>query len=140
MADKYIDATYVDAYLGHGFRTAIDDLEGSSLDTLIEGGTALVQSYLRQQGYSTPATTTDETVKLATLACVFASALTLPEFSFAKPDTWENHPAKLALDGILSGDAQITHALNEIAAEGGAAFTSSTTYPQYASRSNLSGY
>jgi hypothetical protein len=140
VADQYIDSAYVDALLGRGFRTAVEDLEGANLFTLIEGGTALVQSYLRNQGYSTPTTTTDETVKLATLACVAVSMFSIPEFSFPKPESWDMHPAKLALDGILSGDAQVTHGLTQISAEGGLAFSSSTTYPQRASRTNLGGY
>lgn len=145
MADQYIDQTYVRAFFGTSLETAITGITGVSLTQQIEAATGLIQSYLRNSGYGTPDTTTDQTVMLGTLGALVETLSSIPEVSLPLPENWAEHPARIAYVGILNGDAQVTHALDKSAAVGGwkasehrTGITDSRT--QYASRKNLAGY
>jgi len=69
MADAYITTAYVDAHIGIDLRQTWFPV-ATELVTLIEGATGFVQSYLRNSGYSTPSSTTDETVKMAVMGAL----------------------------------------------------------------------
>lgn len=146
MADSYIDTDYIKANLGTGVYDAIAAVTGTSFTQRIYSATALVQSYLRNSGYATPATTTDETVKLAVLGALWQMACSTPETNLALPEAWEDHPARLALKGIVKGDVQIAgHALSIPDAVGGWGFTehatgATDTRQQRASRKELAGF
>lgn len=145
MADSYIDTDYVKANLGTGVYNAIAAVTGQSFTQAIYSATALVQSYLRNSGYATPATTTDETVKLAVLGALWQMVASTPETNLSLPEAWEDHPARLALKGIVGGNVMLTHALTTSAAIGGWTFTeratgATDTRQQRASRSELGGF
>lgn len=143
MADAYIDEAYVKAALGDDYVDAALGVTGISLTQLIETATGRVQAAIRKNGYATPATTTDQTVREATLGAVIELLSNIPE---AKVDLKE-HPALKTYGDILSEDGtlQITHEFISIAAAGGAKFSESDplvtgSRPQRASRKNLVGY
>lgn len=143
MADQYIDATYVHGALGTAYVDAAVAVSGVSLTQLIETATARVQAAIRTNGYATPATTTDGTVKEATLGALIELLSNIPE---AKIDLKE-HPAVATYADLLDPDGilEITHTITNIAAVGGAKFTESDplitdSRPQRASRKNLQGY
>jgi hypothetical protein len=76
VADRYIDVALVDAAIGRSVRESLvgDDAAPGELLIVIELATALVQSYLRNSGYATPATQDpteilDGTVKLSSALC-----------------------------------------------------------------------
>lgn len=145
MADAYIDATYVKAHMGTGVHDAIAAVTGSSITQRIESATALVQSYLRNNGWATPTTTSDEMVKLAVLGAFWQMACSTPETNVSLPDEWETHPARVAYLGILSGDAQVTHSLTKASAVGGWTYsdystTTTSGRTQRTRRSELEGY
>lgn len=146
MADQYIDEDYVRARLGGGFVDGLDDVGSISLTSIIESATALVQAYYRNNyDASAPSTTTDETMKLATMAGVRQMLCSIPEASIEMPDNWSTHPERLALVGIADGTAILAGAPNTTQGVGGSVWTSSDStvtgsVPQRTSRSELSGY
>jgi hypothetical protein len=146
VADAYIDSTYAGSFLGGDLVTALDGLTGVVLTTQIEAATALIQSYMRNNGYS-PVSTTDptaveETVKLAVMGALWQLLTSVPEGNVSLPENWEDHPARIAYVGILTGDANLTAALDKGAAVGGSQWTThtSTTNPQLATRDDLEGF
>lgn len=143
MADQYIDEAYVNARLGTAYVNAVQAVTGIDLTELIETATSRVQSAIRKNGYATPSTTTDETVKEAVLGAVLEQLANVPEVKLELP----NHPALKVYQDLLSEDGtlQITHAVSNIAAVGGMQFTESDplvsdSLPQRSSRDNLVGY
>lgn len=145
MADTYIDSTYVNGWLGTSTATALTSDTGASLTVILEACTSLIQSYLRNSGYATPSTTTDEVVKLATMGAVWESLCSRPEWGLKLPENWDRHPAKVAYVGIVNGDTTTTHSLTSRDAYGGWTFSDSSTttttgrVPR-ATRSQLAGY
>lgn len=144
MADQYIDTTYIDAHLGTNYRTGAT-VSGVNITTQIEAATALVQGYLTNSGYATPSTTSDENVKLATLGAFRVLLASVPEATVPLPDGWDDHPARIAYLGILSGELPVSHALTNISAVGGwkaSEHRSTVTgaFTQRASRDELEGY
>ena len=147
MADQYIDDTYVKAHMGTALVTAIGSISGVSLTQLIESATARVQAALRNSGYSTPSTTTDQTVKLVTFGVLREMLSDVPEANLPLPDDWANrseNPARM-LSEIVEGQIQLSgHTLTLSSAVGGWSMSShldtSSGYPQRASRSQLRGF
>lgn len=145
MADQYIDAAYVRNFLGTNVEGTIEAYTGVGLTQHIEAATSLVQSYLRNSGYETPATTTDETVKMATMGAVWQTFASVPEASLPLPENWADHPLRIAYIGILDGSAQLTLTQADANAPGGMTFSDSTSGANtartpYATRANLRGY
>lgn len=147
MADAYIDETYVRAHMGTALESALVGIAGTSLTTLIEAATARVQAALRNSGYSTPSTTTDEMVKLAVFGVVREMVSDIPEASLPLPDDWRSratNPMSI-LKEIISGEVQLSgHTLTTAAAVGGWQMSShadtAAAYPQRTSRQQLKGY
>ncbi len=103
MPDRYIDEAYVKAHIGSKLEVAMRSVHGVSVDTLIEGGTALVQLSLRKHGYDTAAAGDDPLVKLAVMGAVWTMLASIPEISLKLPEGWDKHPAKVARDAIEAG-------------------------------------
>src|SRR3990172_2929305 len=145
MADEYITTAYVDAHIGIGLRQTWFPV-ATELVTLIEGATGFVQSYLRNSGYSTPSSTTDETVKMAVMGALWQMAASRPATTVKIPEDWKEHPCRKAYVDILNGSVQLTHALNTRSAVGGVAFTAGTVAgstsgrPAVATHTALLGY
>lgn len=119
MADAYITATYVKSFVGTGLYNALDGVTGFSWTQQIETATGLVQSALRNSGYETPSTTTDQTVMAATMGVVWQNASALPEKAIPLPEDWENNDLNIARQRILSGDETLTLSLDKVSAVGG---------------------
>lgn len=131
MADRYIDEAYVFGAMEADVVRSILAPSGTSLTQIIERATSLVQSYGRNSGYTMPSTTdpttiTDETVKMAVMACVRQMLCSMPSSSLKLPEAWTTHPEYVAYRGILSGDAVLTLPLNAVAAVGAFTITSAT--------------
>lgn len=147
MADQYIDSTYVHAHMGSAVVTVLGAITGVSLTQLIESATARVQTALRNSGYSTPATTSDQTVKLVTFGVLREMLSDIPEANLPLPDDWANragNPARM-LSEIVEGQIQLDgHTLTLASAVGGWQMSShedtSSGFPQRASRSQLRGF
>lgn len=123
MADRYIDEAYVFGAMEADVVRSILAPAGTSLTQIIERATSLVQSYGRNSGYTMPSTTdpttiTDETVKMAVMACVRQLLCAMPSSSLKLPEQWVTNPEYVAYRGILSGDAVLTLPLNTTAAVG----------------------
>ena len=118
MADTYIDATYVKAAIGTGVHDAIANVTGSSITTRLEAATALIQGFMRANGYTPGTTTTDEVVKLATLGAFWQLAASTPETNLPLPDGWQDHPARQAYLGIKDGTIELAGAPSVRAAIG----------------------
>jgi hypothetical protein len=146
MADQYIDRTYLEGWMGSATVDAIVEAGAVNIYTHIEGGTALVQSALRNSGYSVPAaTTTDVTVKMAVAGAVWQTLSSVPGVSLKLPEDWKEHQLYVAYTGILNGDVPLTLSLSTIGAVGGSGFTESRTgfsnaRPPRAGRDDLAGY
>lgn len=149
MADKYIDATYVDAFISQSVRESLTADYGIDLDVIIESATALVKGKLRNSGYSTPSTSTDAGVMSAVMAATWLALAAQPASTLKLPEDWKSLPLFQSYAEILSGDYQCdpasNHALTSADAVGGWSFSDSTSgsttaLPQRTSRSNLAGY
>lgn len=149
MADRYIDSTYVESFLGTNLVTAITSVSGVVLNTQIEAATAAVQMFMRNSGYATPTSTDpteiEEAVKVAVLGALLYTLLQVPETKIVLPEGIENHTALVAWRGILSGEAQLAASVDVSAAVGGwqaSEHRSSVTgaYTQKASRKELEGF
>ena len=147
MPDQYLTSAFIRAHLGTGYESAVTSITGVSQTTLIESATAVIQTALRNSGYSPPATETatdvEEYVKLATLGCYRELLASVPEGSIPLPENWAQHPAKLAYTAILSGDARLAATPAIDTAVGGWSFSDTSSdgdRPQRASRDELSGY
>ncbi len=146
MPDQYIDETYVEDHLGTGYVNAVQAVSGIDLTVIIEGGTGVVQGAMQNSGYSTPATTSDERVKLAVLGCVREMIADVPEATLPLPENWANHvmnPQRL-YDAIVDGKLPLSgHTVSIPGAVGGWQSTPRTgTYgrPPRASKTELKGY
>lgn len=148
MPDQYIDETYVEAHLGTGYVNAVQAVDGVDLETIIESSTALVQGALSEAGYSTPATTSDERVKAATLGLVRVQLASVPEGAIPLPEGWNDNPLNpiKVFEAVVDGRLPILgHTLTTATAVGGwqassHSTTSSTGLPQRSSRRELSGF
>lgn len=153
MADRYIDSSYVGAFVGTAVVTAL--LGDSTLTTsnvlnpLIEAATAEVQAALRNSGYTATADTvgdgvlmSDPAVRLATMGALFPLLFGRAEFGVAKPDDWAEHPANQMRVKILNGDANLSLTRTVRDAVGGVAVSAQTgtyTAPR-ATRTELADY
>ena len=115
MADRYIDVAYVDSCIDRSVRVSLigDEAAADELLRHIERATSLVKGYLRNSGYTCPATQDpstidDETVKDAVIAIVWEKLAGKPNASLTLPDGWATGPYRLALEGILSGSVQLS--------------------------------
>jgi len=155
VAARYIDDAYVRARVGNAYLTAaLVASDGVELSALIEDATASIQTALRNSGYESLATDVDVTaggtysdayVKMAVFGRVREKLAQLPQSAIPLPEDWANTDEKLALDAILSGDAQLASTPTQISAVGGAEFTESDplvsdSVPQRSSRSELAGF
>ncbi len=151
MADRYLDSTYIQSFLGSGYEAAVIALSGAVRNTMIEAATSVIQTAMRNSGYSPPETQdpadVEEFVKLATLGCYRELLASFPEGSIPLPEAWATNPAKLAYAAILSGDAKLAATPEVASAVGGALFsdgdpdsTSDDARPARASRDELSGW
>lgn len=145
MADNYLSSSDYTAHLGadvHAAAVAVVGTDG--LDTLAQRATALVQSSLRNSGYTVPAAAdlTDETVRLATAAAFMELVFGLPSISQPLPDNWAARLEKRTLEGVLSGDVQLSLPQSAATAPGGWLMSTSSaqTRPQRSSRDELKGY
>lgn len=150
MADRYIDSTFIRAHLGTAYESAVTSLTGVSQTVMIESATSIIQTAMRNSGYSPPVTTdpteVEEFVKLGTLGCYREMLATIPEGSIPLPDNWATHPAKLAYAAILSGDAKLAATPSNAGAVGGWQMTlndpddTSATQTRRSSRDELEGW
>ena len=131
MSATYITSAYVDAWFGEDVRTSLfTDSAGAYSATIfgvqVDGASALIKAYAKNSGYDIGDTTTDDTVKLATLGALMRTAYSRPDKNIAPPDGIDQHPAVIAYLGILSGDMPILSATPNVGAEvGGFQFTES---------------
>ena len=145
---QYIDATYVRAHLGTAYDAAVVGITGVSATVLFESATSVIQTAMRNSGYSPPSdepADAEEFVKLATLGCYRELLASVPEGSIPLPENWSTHPSKIAYAAILSGDAKLAATPTVADAVGGAQFSESDpdvdgSRPQRASREELSGW
>lgn len=104
MPDRWIDVTYVDAFLGSSVRSSLTSDSGASLLIIIEAATAVVQGFMRAAGYvigsGITATDANPAAKAAIMACVWEMLADRPKFGVKLPDNWDDHPLKIAFDGI----------------------------------------
>ena len=114
MADRYIDVAYVDSCIDRSVRVSLigDEAAADELLRHIERATSFVKGYLRNSGYTCPATQDpstidDETVKDAVMCLVWERLAGKPNASLALPEGWKEGPYRLALEGILSGAVQL---------------------------------
>ena len=132
MANQFLTASYVDAYLGPNVRSALFTDEGgtyssSNFNTLCQAATALIETALRLNGYAIPAGTSSdisgvsEMVKLATFGVFFEMAASRPEHMLRLPDNWPDTTFKQALAMIRSGDAALEETVTPADAIGGMA-------------------
>ena len=149
MADRYLDSTYIQSFLGSGYEAAAIGTTGVVRNTLIEAATSVIQVVLRNSGYSCPSTQdpadVEEFVKLGTLGCYWQMLATIPEASVPLPAEWATHPAKLAYAAILSGDAKLAADPSNVGAVGGWKWTENDpdvddSRPPRATREELEGY
>lgn len=149
MADRYVDADFVRAHLGTAYDAAVVGITGVSATVLFESATSVIQTAMRNSGYSPPSTTdpteVEEFVKLAVLGCYREMLAQVPEGSIPLPENWATSPSKLAYAAILSGDARLAATPSTTTAVGGFLWTESDpdvdgSRPQRASRDELSGW
>lgn len=140
MANQYIDASYVDAYLGSNVRAALfTDRSGiyseSNFNILATSATAVIETALRNSGYTIPVGTVDdittvpEYVKMATMGVFIPMAYKRPEHRLQLPEDWDNDPCQLAYEAILTGAANLETemVLSDNGAVGGAVFSEQST-------------
>ncbi len=151
MADAYLTEEEIRGSLGSGYVRAVEGLDGVDITTLNQQATALIQSAMRNSGYS-PAASPDGTstsiepiVKLATLGAFRELLAAIPEGSIPLPETWAENPAKIAYAQFISGEIQLAAQPSQIGSVGGMLFTESDpdvegSVPRKASRDELSGY
>jgi len=134
VANQYLDTDYVDAFLGSSVRSALFTPTGGSysttnFNTLAQTATAMVETALRNSGYTPPiatvstASTVDPYVRMATYGVFCELASTRPEKALKLPESWETNPAKMAYQAILSGDANLDLTLIVSSAIGGITFS-----------------
>lgn len=149
MPNAYISSTFIRAHLGTAYESAVTSLTGVSQTTLIESATSVIETAMRNSGYSPPTSTdgtgVEEFVKLAVLGCYREMLATVPEGAIPLPETWATHPAKIAYQSILSGDAKLAATPTAADAVGGMQWSEHDpdvdgSRPQRASRSELEGY
>lgn len=151
MADAYVTETEFEQLVGSAWVNAVQGFSGVSLTPHIEYATALVQSRLRNNGYSVPsgtiATTTsiDPVVKSAVVALAWESLASVPKASLRLPDDWESHPFRIAWADIYSGVATLNLSITKISAKGGwkassHSSVSTTGLPQRSRRTEIEGY
>lgn len=149
MADRYIDSTYAQSFLGSGYEAAATGTAGVVRNTMIEAATSVIQTALRNSGYSPPATQdpddVEEFVKLGVLGCYWEALASVPEASIPLPTNWSTHIAKLAYMAILSGDAKLAATPSNAGAVGGWTMTENDpdvedSRPARATRDELSGW
>lgn len=135
--------------MGSGYEAAAIATTGVVRNTMIEAATSVIQTAMRNSGYSPPATQTasevEEFVKLAVLGCYWEMVAKIPEASIPLPENWPTHPAKLAYASILSGDAKLAATPSDIGAVGGFAWTENDpdvddSRPPRATREELEGW
>jgi len=150
VADQYLTTAEIEG-LGSDYTDAVAALDGVDFDTLNEQATALIQSAMRNSGYS-PAVSSDGSstdiepiVKLATLGAFRELLASIPEGSIPLPEAWDTNPQKVAYAQMISGEIALAATPNQIGAVGGMMFTSSDpdvdgSIPRKASSDELSGY
>lgn len=149
MPNNYLSSTFIRAHLGTAYDSAVTSLTGVSQTTLGESATSVIETALRNSGYSPPTSTdgtgVEEFVKLAALGAYREMLATIPEGSIPLPEQWSAHPAKLAYRAILAGDAKLAATPSVPGAVGGWLMSESDpdvtdSRPQRASRSELEGW
>lgn len=147
MADAYIDQDYCYARFGETLTTGLSVKLGGVLSASIESSTASIQRALVARGYSAPATTEDEFVKLAVFGCLWEMLASMPKASVQLPKGWADNPYKRAYEDILSGDADLTgspsHSHTVSRGVGGWLFSdrsATSDDPQKTSKDELAGY
>jgi hypothetical protein len=159
VANQYLDTTYVDAYLGASVRAALFTDEGgayssTNFNTVAKAATSLVETALRNSGYTVPSATVStcstvaEYVRLAAFGAFVDLAYNRAEKRLKIPQDWNTHPAKTAYRAIIDGDANLDLTLSVVGAIGGFTFsitdddTSSSDGGRHHtfSRKNMSGY
>ncbi len=107
MADQYINAAYITAHLGSDYYTAAV-AHSSDVDVLIEASTALVQSAMKNSGYTLVATQdpadVDELAKFATLEVFRWKLANIPEATLPLPEGWESSIGGQMVAKIIDGD------------------------------------
>lgn len=149
MPNNYLNATFIRAHLGTAYETAVTSLTGVSQTTLGESATSIIETAMRNSGYSPPTSTdgtgVEEFVKLGTLGCYREMLATIPQGAIPLPENWATHPQKLAYAAILSGDAKLAADPSNVGAVGGFAWTENDpdvddSRPPRATREELEGY
>jgi len=115
VADRYIDVAYVDTCIDRTVRESLigDEAAADELLRLIERKTSFVKGYLRNSGYTCPATQDpadieDDVVKDAVMCLVWEALSFKPNNSLPLPENWATGTYRLALEGILSGTVQLS--------------------------------
>lgn len=142
----YTSEARLASYLGQEVLDAILDTEGVDLAVLIADMSDLVATRLRNSGYTPPDVDdpdliTDKTVCLATDAVVIRALSEIRDVNIPLPDNWAESAQVLALEGILSGAANLNLPRSTTGAVGALlGSTLPSCGPQRASRRDLAGY
>lgn len=121
----YIDADYVDAFLSLADREAIFDdgggYDSTFFDQLVTSASQLVKIAAKHAGYDLGATSTDETVKMATFGQFIV--LAFQKKSLQVPEQYINQIN--LLEAIRQGKVPLESDPDALRAVGGVYFTSS---------------
>ncbi len=131
MADRYFSRATADAVLGGEYVAAALAEPGRDFDLLSEMATAHVQSLRRGAGLSAPVSTDgtgiEVIMQLASLAAMVEILAIAPGSTVPLPEGWATNMAKVALDGIATGETQTVEDPSALGAVGGFGFSISTT-------------
>jgi len=147
----YTSQTRLAAYLGSEVLTEVLSTTGVDLDVLIADMSDLVATRLRNSGYTPPDVddpdlVADKTVCLATEAVVIRALCEVRDANLPLPDGWSDSAQELALEGILSGAAQLNLPRSTASSVGGWLASNRTSSvadggrPQRSSRRELAGF
>jgi hypothetical protein len=149
VADNYLAATYVDFYLGSSVRSTLFKDGTATYKTAAFLGvcymaTSDIQTAIRTAGYTPPATTTDEFIRLATLGSFVRLAYSRPDNMLALPEDFDKSPMSRAYERIISGEAVLNLPSNEDESPGSVVYNNPlatvTGFPVIFSRKNTYDY
>jgi hypothetical protein len=149
---SYIDVAYLQGKMGSEVYADLVAVTGINVVQMIRDNTDVVRGALRNSGYDDMdvddggATLPNQVPRLAVYALVREELMGVPDVNIPLPANWEQGAAKMALESILDGDADLTGwPKNTVNAVGGVLFTESDagiadSTPQFTSRENMRGF
>ncbi len=144
MADRYFSRATAEAVLGGDYINAALAEPGRDFDILSELATAHVQSLRRGAGLSAPTSTDgagiEVIMQLAALAAMVELLSIAPGSTVPLPENWETNPAKVALNGIATGETQTVEDPSALGAVGGFGFNLSAANARKTSTSEMDLY